>query len=358
MNSKLVESNYIPQLDGIRAIAALFVMYFHFFQFFPVGGTSLGRFLVKTSVIGQTGVSLFFVLSGFLITRILLATKSKPHYFKNFYIKRSLRIIPLYFLTLLLYYYVYKPLLFNISPSIHDQFIFATYLQNIYLTFIGPVDGPGHFWSLAVEEHFYLFWPFLVFMVNIKYLHKWVIALVLLSIVSRVVLLQYNFEVFYFTLTRLDDICMGTLLAILVTRQENVKEYFRGRKLWASGAMYMLLILVLWLLLSGKADQSLQVVKYTLIGILYFVVLGYSISNENLATKILGIKPLVFLGKISYGLYVFHPFCYHLTDKYVPHGNWVVSIIINFAFTIGIASLSFYLFERHFLKLKHRFDFR
>ncbi len=95
--NKIKLTSYIPQLDGIGAIVALLVMYFHFFQAYPICGNLFLNFIQKTSIFGQTGVSLFFVLSGFLITRILVSAKEVAHYFRNFYAKKVLYIFPLYY---------------------------------------------------------------------------------------------------------------------------------------------------------------------------------------------------------------------------------------------------------------------
>ncbi len=147
---------YYKNLDGIRAIAALMVMFFHFFASIKINTPTLSV-LLKLSIFGQTGVTLFFVLSGFLITRILISTKHNTDYFKNFYLRRTLRIFPLYYLFLLIYYYIY-PLIFNTGfTPIKDQLYFYAYIQNFAETFHWTANGPNHFWSLAVEEHFYLF---------------------------------------------------------------------------------------------------------------------------------------------------------------------------------------------------------
>ena len=147
---------YYRQLDGVRAIAALMVMFSHFFVL-NHSDHGILHAVNKISVLGQTGVSLFFVLSGFLITRILLATKQSPGYFADFYIRRSLRIFPLYYFFLALYFFII-PLIQHV-PSVpwDHQFSYWIYLQNFAMIFGWSQTGPGHLWSLAIEEHFYLF---------------------------------------------------------------------------------------------------------------------------------------------------------------------------------------------------------
>ena len=163
--------SYIKELDGIRAIAAWMVMFLHFFQMLNIN-TGIFFYINKVAIFGGTGVSLFFVLSGFLITRILISSKLKKNYFKNFYIRRSLRIFPLYFLFLLFYYVAYPLVLNEKFVSFHNQIYYWVYLQNFALTFNWTSVGPLHLWSLAVEEHFYLIWPLLVYLLDIKWLKK------------------------------------------------------------------------------------------------------------------------------------------------------------------------------------------
>ncbi len=352
----LNSTGHITQLDGIRALAALMVMYFHFFEWHIIGGTFINNIIQKTSLYGQTGVSLFFLLSGFLITRILLSNKNKPDYFKNFYVKRILRIAPLYYFFLLVYYYI-TPYFFKgeVAP-IKDQIIYSTYLQNIYLTFSNGIKGPGHFWSLAVEEHFYLFWPLLVFLTSNKRLIVWLICLISFSLINRIILTSMHFEVFYFTLTRLDDICFGSLLAVISIQYPHLIKYFKGKIIMLTSLLYFLLVLILWIFTSGEKFFFVQIFKFTFIGTIYFIFLGYSVFNKSWLNHLFSIKPLVYLGKISYGLYVYHGLCHGLMIRYLPLKNIYLQFFLFFGLSILISALSFELFEKHFLKLKRYFN--
>jgi peptidoglycan/LPS O-acetylase OafA/YrhL len=160
---------YYKSLDGLRGIAALMVVIFHFYSY-PGGFYSEPSIFKKITEIGQHGVSLFFVLSGFVITRILIHTKNDGEFFSNFFTRRILRIAPLYYAFLIVWFFV-LPILLNIPQAeFSDQLPFYLYLQNIYSTFRMPIAGPPHFWSLAVEEHFYLIWPVVVYYVPLKHL--------------------------------------------------------------------------------------------------------------------------------------------------------------------------------------------
>ncbi len=207
---------HVPSLDGVRAIAALMVMFFHFFQNLTPNNTGVS--LLKTlSSFGQTGVSLFFVLSGFLITRILIREKNQTCiFFVNFYFRRSLRIFPLYYFYLILVF-VIIPFNHHVEiPDLSKQIYHWVYLQDFAITFNWDFVGPVHFWSLAVEEHFYLFFPLIVYYLKEKYLVYALAAIILSSIIVRYFLTKaHGYEVFYFTFSRLDELVLGAILAIL-----------------------------------------------------------------------------------------------------------------------------------------------
>ena len=159
-STEVSSRKHIPALDGVRAVAVLLVICFHFWQVFTYGPYSL---VGKIAMWGQTGVDLFFVLSGFLITGILLDTKGSPSFLRNFYARRILRIFPLYYATLLTIYLIGPLFRWSAWVPENQSLWFWTYLQNLPMTFApGHVAGPEHFWSLAVEEQFYMVWPFLV----------------------------------------------------------------------------------------------------------------------------------------------------------------------------------------------------
>ena len=187
--------NY-KELDGIRAIAALLVMMLHFFGDEPMGGNKILDVVKVLARFGQTGVTLFFVLSGFLITRILLATKNNNNYFKTFFIRRALRILPLYYLYLIIVFCII-PLFTNDFIPFKENWYYWVYLQNFAITFNWLQNGPTHYWSLAVEEHFYLFWPLLIYYLNVKQIVRVIPVIIGLSLIIRIILLKNNYEVFF-----------------------------------------------------------------------------------------------------------------------------------------------------------------
>lgn len=329
-------------------------MFYHFFQI-ANDGTSLTHFLSKAAVFGQTGVSLFFVLSGFLITRILLTTKESANFFQAFYLRRILRIFPLYYLYLVLYYFV-LPLITQTDTAIwSEQFWYWFYLQGFPMTFHWTHIGPDHFWSLAVEEHFYLFWPLLIYYIRLKYL-KWIIAAVILTAVAlRIVFVQQSYETFYFTFTRMDELAMGALLAVLEQKRKLSPVYLRRYLILF--IIIALPLLLLWFLNRGNGNMFIQVIKYNFISLSYFFILCIILSSDagGRLKLFLGSNVLNFLGRISYGLYVYHPFIFIVYSTYLLSGNVYIDFAGWFLLTVAVATCSYYVFEHPFLKLKRFF---
>lgn len=348
---------YFRQLDGVRAIAALLVMFFHFFVNVH-SDNPIWNFLGKVSVFGQTGVSLFFVLSGFLITRILLATKESPRYFVDFYIRRGLRIFPLYYLFLAIYFFI-VPALRNLpSVSFAEQSYYWVYLQNFAITFKWPENGPNHFWSLAIEEHFYLIWPCIVYYLSTKRLKLAVAFMLILALICRIILTNQGYEVFYFTFSRMDEIVIGSLLAILEAegrfKQDSAKKFIIGF------VGVLIPTIVIWVSVNGKAMGYIQVFKYNLLALCYFCLVGYAIcvKESGIVARILSSRFFTFTGKISYGLYVYHPLCYMLVSAYLPQQSILQSFLISVGISYLAAYASYNLFESRFIALKKYFEYK
>src|SRR3954466_6828035 len=188
-------SGHIATLDGLRGVAILLVMLCHFLGLLHTGNHRLDSLLHLGFGHGWVGVNLFFVLSGFLITGILLDAKSSPRYFRNFYARRTLRIFPLYYGVLFVCFAILP--LFPGSNSADflalrsRQGWLWTYCTNIKIVLDGdwkfatPLLDLGHFWSLAVEEHFYLVWPLLVFLLPTRALVKACIGVIVVAGLAR-----------------------------------------------------------------------------------------------------------------------------------------------------------------------------
>lgn len=330
------EHKYYPALDGTRAIAALLVLVFHSAQ--------EGLPLPAIVNFGQTGVDLFFVLSGFLITSILLAARPRDWAeVRTFYARRSLRIFPLYYLALALC----TLFLF------HVDWPFWVYLENFWMSAGKAIAGPGHLWSLAVEEQFYLVWPCLVLFVPRRFLLKILSGTIIFSFVLRVLLAASHHDVYSLTLTRLDGLSGGAILALL----HSTGSLRRWRPLLLAMAVCSsLLIVAIGSTFRTTGEIWFTAAKYSLLAALYSGCIGWLVcSPEAKLSRALSIRPLRFIGRISYGLYVWHPFVFVLLFRALHgHSPWLEAALA-FPLAFLLASLSWYAFERPFLRLKDRF---
>jgi len=352
-------------LDGLRGIAILLVVFYHNFGF------------VKYFFFGWLGVDLFFVLSGFLITDILLNTVNKPGYFKNFYAKRVLRIFPLYYLSLIIFLLILpriKDFPLDFSFYIDHQWWFWTYLQNWFLIFhnVGyTTTAIQHYWSLAVEEQFYIVWPLLIFIIRKPRILLFITVLLLLGVIGTRLYMwtmqikDLNYFGLY-TYTRIDGICIGSMLAILqFMRSRFINKYFTGLILLLAAMNFV------FYFVNKEFNFTypyLAIVGYTTFAMLFAIIVHEVIQGNNkFFNFILNIKPLKFFGKISYGLYIFHwpvyLMLYDWVDKIVrPMVNISennLTILVSILLTIIgvlISIISFYTFERYFLKKKKAFN--
>lgn len=342
---------YIKELDSVRGIAALSIMWLHFASGIPHQST-IGTYLQKSSSLFQVGVPLFFVLSGFLITRILIHSKTESHFFRNFYARRSLRIFPLYYLVLLIAFFL-LPLLYGSSiPSGRNMLIQIFYLQNIAIAFKWlNFDGFNHLWSLAVEEHFYLFWPLIVYYCSAANLKKLIVFILIAQPVLRYLLLQQNVDVFYFTFTRLDELCIGGLIAIMELEGKII-----SKRLVAIVAGLCIAGVVFWLAFTGQRLHVIQSLKFSLFSIIFYIAIGYiALNNNRWVNKALQNRVLFYTGKISYGLYIYHPICYTLVEYFIHPQGQIIKFVWCISSSYAVASLSYYLYEKQFLRFKKRF---
>ncbi|WP_379966381.1 acyltransferase family protein [Epilithonimonas sp. UC225_85] len=352
MNLRLKHYN---ELDGVRAIAVIMVMFYHFFQDINPSDEML-IVIKKLSLFGKTGVSLFFVLSGFLITRILLNTKENPSYFKSFYLRRILRIFPLYYCFLILYYFILPLFLNRPFGSFSEQIWYWTFLQNFALTFDWKSIGPSHYWSLSVEEHFYLFWPLIIYHCSLKRI-KWVILILcIISFLTRILLIKNDFEESQFTLARFDELAIGAFLAVLELENklisENLKRFF---------FVFAISIIPLAYISFKNGTYSLldSSIRYLVLGLFYgsSIAVIISLQSTNRVKKVFQTKFLRFTGKISFGLYVYHPICFIIINTYFNLQNFGLDFMLSFSFAYLVSFISYQLFEKKFIKMKSKFDY-
>jgi len=354
---------HIAALDGLRGIAIFLVLLYH--CLYPL--RRLG------STVGWVGVDLFFVLSGFLITGILLDTRQNKNYFKTFYIRRSLRIFPLYYLFLI-GFFIIAPILLNpnfLKPYHYyfdNQIWYWLYIPNWLITFNNhwpPVPKPllDHFWSLAIEEQFYLFWPFLVFICNRKVLIIICFFFIFQSIVIRNIFENIGQDYsssYVFTFARLDAISIGAIIAIMIRSEKGkiILEKYTTLILILSTVLLILLTLINHNF--SLKDEYFIRIGYTIIGFFFGAFLLYSLVTGSVINKIGKTQFFRFLGKYSYGIYIYHWLIFPLLINYIAkwieiftsNSIWLIASFVCVAFIILLSIITFHLFEKQFLKLK------
>jgi peptidoglycan/LPS O-acetylase OafA/YrhL len=364
---------HLPALDGLRGIAILLVMGHHILQTFE-GGPALAGPITRLATFGWVGVDLFFVLSGFLITGILYDTKGSPEFFRNFYIRRVLRIFPLYygFLTLLC---LILPQLASPDPAVPELHRacpwYWSYLANFYMARHGP--GPfntAHLWSLSVEEQFYLMWPAVVFLLGRRDLLRLCAVAIGVAVLCRIAFMRFgaSSDTIYVMLpTRVDSLAMGGWIALMVRGPSGAHLLGRLGPLAAgSGAAVLLLLLAFAPANLDTTAPFMKTVGYTLNALLFGGVLTMALLRWQ-KRRALESSVLRFFGRHSYALYLVHPLVYGGFKRLAIGGllgpllslprpiqmaSWVT---LNAAASVLLAVVAWYGVERPFLRLKYRF---
>tara|TARA_B110000879_G_C11176883_1_gene516425 strand:+ start:2671 stop:3729 length:1059 start_codon:yes stop_codon:yes gene_type:complete len=350
----------IKVLNGLRGYAAVFVVLAHMPQ---MSSSSLGEFfsnLLSFSRIAYISVDIFFVLSGFLITRNLLKELKKTDFisFKSFYFKRFLRLFPIYYLTLIL-----------VWIFIDNRFLLEAglYLQNYTFSFYFDPHPLRHTWSLAVEEHFYLFWPLLVlFLHNKKNSSKIIISISLIFAVFSTIIFMIYFEeksVIYLisksSNTRFLSLACGGLLAYHENSIRCIKHNYR----FLGYSIFMLSIAVFSrLVFNPGIIYALCLYLFSFSGcILLFIFVLNLEEKRSVFNKVFTNKFIVLMGAISYSLYLYHYpifYLFGMTNKQMFHNNVdyfepsYVLMVVLLCFVVAL--LSYYLIEKPLMKLKNK----
>ena len=399
---------HFPELDGLRGLAILLVLFCHYAFILPVRGR-IGASLEILSFQGWMGVTLFFVLSGFLITGILYDAKGQAHYFRNFYARRTLRIFPLYYGILVAELLILLVIRFGFPHAwlhLHNpQKLWAampwlsTYTTNIGQSFFHlHTVLEGHFWSLAVEEQFYLVWPLLVFLFPCRWLLKACAVLVVTAFLVRAALAANADPSAAYSLTpcQFDALGLGALAALLVrdkARYAMLKRY-APRALVAGGLLLAVMIgsavalrLNPTLLGSHSVRMAggtghatwmrfrslpwLSVSLYAPLDLACAALLAAVVTGASpFLQRVFNFGPLRKLGKYSYGLYVFHFIVFMMLGNLLVHFPRVAEattnqmlpafglLSANLLISLTLAFCSYHLYEKHFLKLKKYFPER
>jgi peptidoglycan/LPS O-acetylase OafA/YrhL len=362
-------------LDGLRGIAILLVLVLHFTLYGgPAPAAGLDLAVHRVAMAGWIGVDLFFVLSGFLITGILYDAKGDEGYFRTFYLRRLLRIAPLYYGALAVFL-VLLPAVWPWHEGLAwlrgESLWYWTYLLNFRIAAEGwPVFGAlGHFWSLAVEEQFYLLWPVAVFLLRRRSLMALCAACMGLAVATRLALHLADNEPAAFVLApaRLDSLAAGAFLALVIRGPGGLSAAVRWAKLAAVAGGAGLLALFTWKRGLPAEDPAVSVAGETLLALFFAAILALALTArpESRSGRWLAAPVLVFFGRYSYGLYVLHhPLLFlkpagvsidmipALLGSRLP--GWLLFVATGVAVSVALALLSWHLWEKPFLDLKDR----
>jgi peptidoglycan/LPS O-acetylase OafA/YrhL len=366
---------HIPALDGIRGLAILLVLFFHLFASNPETGSKLLDLLNQFRESCYLGVNLFFVLSGFLITGILLDTRTRPHFFKTFYARRALRIFPLYYGVLVVLLLLTRPLHFIWSGW---PFYYFTYTANLALWNVGPLNlhafNINHFWSLQVEEQFYLVWPFLVYRIKrLQTLINFCLLTCLAILTLRIILVALrphlnNLYLSYSpTFSCADNLLFGCSLCILLRTSARQRVLALAPRILAICATILLLAGLRYHGLIWETNFFVPTFGFTLVAISCAALIAMALRSGSKTQQLFANSTLRFFGKYSYGIYVFH---YSLdtmltvpTRLYVSNHlhskalGVVAGACVVMAATIPVALLSYHFYEARFLSLKRYFSY-
>ena len=369
-----------PELDGLRGIAIFMVMAFHFllvprWLHVPLLENSgiLVTIISHMIHVGWIGVDLFFILSGFLITRILIHTKDKKSYFKNFYARRALRIFPLYYLALLVWIYIEDFFPLGVKNGIDEHYLsyLFSYTSNFLIVHKGWSALPMplvHFWTLAIEEQYYLIWPIFIHFLNKKSIMILCFVLFLSSLCVRHVFLtnENHLMANIYSFSRLYALIMGSFLALVFHRD------FNEKKIAAIGIVSALVIISYLFLAEDfyfkKVEDLVPVVAVFFVSIVALASLPGKYNFTRTLKHALQNPFLVWMGRRSYCFYIVHQFIivYFVTSglsirlmplviKNSVFLTFLYYFIFPFAVTAIIGEISWNVFESKFLRLKKYF---
>lgn len=365
------ERPHMPALDGLRGIAVLLVIFDHMCASMQLEFGIYNKFM-SLAHFGWSGVDLFFVLSGFLITGILYDAKPGPDYFKNFYARRALRIFPLYYLTLIAFIALF-PVLQNLHLASRENpaWLFV-YLTNFVMAFKGDHSFGvlDHFWSLAVEEHFYFIWPAIVFFFRRRTVMAIAVAAMVIALVCRIAAQGFpeaNYlAVYVATPMRMDALAAGALIALAVRGPGGINALVKPAFAIGSAALLAFVALAVTRHTKDALDPGMSTVGYSLVWMVYGSVLVLALKWRPL-NSVMNLGVLRWFGKYSYGMYVWHPIVFII----LLHSEFVralrgpatpLAIALNVAAALAIMLVvtmaSWHLWEKQFLKLKARFPER
>ena len=375
-------STHLPVLDGLR-FAVVLVMLSHFGNFGnPAPSAWIQRGFLLTAELAFVSLDIFFVLSGFLITRILLDSKGSESYFRTFYARRALRIIPVYYGFLIVWFVVLPGVVSWPPGDLHatplQHFLYWTLSQNfwpIFEPFAGPIPetsflhATGHLWSLAVEEQFYLLWPLIVHVCSVRTLKRVCLWLMLAAPLFRLLWVNVpgtdNAAAYVLTPGRMDGIALGALIALAARSAGGIEVYRR----WARFVAPAMLVTLVILLRNKVVEGNAVLLTVGLAASVYFsgalVLLSLTATPRSRWHRLLASWPLRSVGRCSYAIYVVHgPLAFALERtglvRKASFHEWIAAPLgaeLAYSATlitmcICAGTISWHLYERPMLSLR------
>lgn len=364
-----------PNLDPFRFLAAMMVVVAHAYQgwsdwvgvpgFMSNGNyrelSTAGKYIESFIYNLSAGVDIFFLISGFLITYLLLKEKELGKIsIKKFYVRRALRILPLYYLTIII-----APLLiYWLSPQFGQPNYWANifYINNFHTIYTGKWEYPfAHYWSLAVEEQFYLIWPWIIAFASNRRLPAILFSIIIAGLIYRAYAFIYiptpKLTIYLHTLSNIDVLSLGALFAY--------RHYHKPLNLnFSTGSRVLVYAASMVLLFTTDMFEQNTLIEVLFKKYVYLLLAAFWIGNYTFNSKAFFVfkkrNILHYFGKISYGIYVFHNMLFAIifTKIIDPFGmpNMYFYLFILFSMTIVLSILSYEFFEKKFLKMKTRFE--
>jgi len=370
---------HIPALDGIRGLAIALVLLHHLLAANDVVSSRILTLITQIRESAFIGVNLFFALSGFLITGILLDTVDIPHYFRTFYARRALRIFPLYYGTLFVLLLLTHPMHLNWNGW---EYFYLTYTSNLALwrhsfPSLEPFNV-RHYWSLQVEEQFYFIWPLIVLrvrrpetLVRICAIGALVVLAIRIFIVSMYAhpAFQDPYLAYQPTFSCADNLLFGCGLCALLRSRWRTAATRLAPRVFAVTAVAIVTMFIAFHGISFMAKDGFFSPTFgmTIVGLCCASVIAMTLESDSYATAFFSSRFLRFLGKYSYGIYIFHYSIGGILDTRLRrffnlefHSKALsigLTALIVFSLSILVALISYHLYEIQFLKLKRFFGY-
>ncbi len=347
---------FIKELDSLRFLAFILIFIHH------TNATNIVLLNVIRNI-GWIGVDIFFCLSAFLLTRLLMLERHNTGSIniRNFFIRRILRIWPLYFtyVSIAILFSIYKHI---ITPEVSFRIIgLLTFTENIFASIYhyNPIRFTGHLWTISYEEQFYLVLPFIILLLVTKSTQQKNLYLFIALAIGVIIRLFFIYihathpAIWVLPVTHFESIWIGMFLGLKHDSIHKVKPlvyYIAG---------FLSLDVILWLPNTAPPSYHLMIL-YPCVGIISGSLLCIALcSKKEVLKQVLSNNVVMYLGKISFGLYVFHNFSLALTDyvlRWLEINTIALNILISFLVTILLASFSYFALEKKFLAMKTKFS--